>query len=530
MTYENIISFELRKCMKECMEHAQREKLGIVSNAIQNVMDSLDSPMQLAIIGKISSSKSTLVNAILGSDNVVEMGQMETTYNVSWLKYGPSDADVKVVFKDGSSEFVPRSQWKDWSGQAENKLKDRVKYIEVTYDHEILRNINIIDTPGLDSSMGTDSKNTIDFLKDVRPDAVLMVFTKGLAQSTMEVIKEFQGSQSNKMLLSPLNAMGILSKIDLLWTVNDTKSPYHKAQHDIIEDNIYHLFPEVRDSLYGIMPVCAMLGLASHVVTQHDIDLLKALSETSKEDLEEMFHSVNDFTDDYFKTAITVEDRVYLHKKFGLYGVCDLLTYVKAGECDLPSVQTHLREISGYDRFTQCLYSHFGQRSYLIKTQSVHHLIAQACDQQRKETKTDIEKDAVDKIEEIILATLMGIFEYKQLDYLSKLYEGTMNITDKNAVEEYKRVCGEFGNSVIKRMNMNRDVTVTAMCDEAKKRARSANIKATMNQMRAPKDAELYKMLSQSYGNLANRIEEMQRKKDDAEKIINITNEFFYGD
>lgn len=530
MISENIISFELRKCMQECLELAQRERLGIVSDAIQNVMDNLDSPMQLAIIGKISSSKSTLVNAILGSDNVVEMGQMETTYNVSWLKYGPSNADVKVVFKDGSSESVPRSQWKDWSGQAENKLKDTVKYIEVTYQHEILRNINIIDTPGLDSTMGTDSKNTIDFLKDVRPDAVLMVFTRGLAQSTMEVIKEFQGSQSTKMLLSPLNAIGVLSKIDLLWSVNDPKSPYHKAQHDIIEDNIYHLFPEVRDSLYGIMPVCAMLGLSSHVVTQHDIDLLKALSETPKAVLEEMFHSVNDFTDDYFKTDISIEERVYLHKKFGLYGVYDLLSYVKDGECDLPSVQVHLREISGFDRFTKCLYSHFGQRSYLIKTQSVQYLITQACDRQRKEIKTDIEKDAVDKIEERILATLMGIFEYKQLDYLSKLYEGTMNIIDKNAVEEYKRVCGEYGNSVVSRLNMSKDDSIVTMCEESKKRAQSANRKATMNQMRAPQDAELYKMLSLSYDNLATRIEEMRQKRDEAEKIISITNDFFYGD
>lgn len=528
MTSENIISFELRKCLKECMELAQRERLGIVSSAIQNVLDSLDSPMQLAIIGKISSSKSTLVNAILGSDDVVEMGQMETTYNVSWLKYGPSDADIKVVFKDNSSEFVPRSHWKDWSGQAENNLKDTVKYIEVTYEHEILRNINIIDTPGLDSLKGTDSQNTKDFLKDVRPDAVLMVFAQGLAESTMEVIKEFQGSQSNKMLLSPLNTFGVLSKIDLLWSVNDPKSPYYKAQHDIIEDNIYHLFPEVRDSLYGIMPVCAMLGLASQTLTQHDVDLLKVLSRTPKSELDKMLRNVDRFIGNAFNTELSVQDRVYLNKKIGRYGVHELLSIIE--NCDLQSAKDYLQKVSGFDKFTKCLYSHFGQRSYLIKTQSVQHLITQACDRQRKEIKTDIEKDAVDKIEERILATLMSIFEYKQLDYLSKLYEGTMNITDKNAIEEYKRVCGEYGNSVVCRLNMSKDDSIVTMCEESKKRAQSANRKATMNQMRAPQDAELYKMLSLSYGILASRIEEMRQKRDEAEKIISITNDFFYGD
>lgn len=529
MKSENITSFELRKCIKSCFDIAQCEKLGYVAAALQDVLDNFDKPMQLAIIGKISSSKSTLVNAILGSDDVVEMGQMETTFNVSWLKYGSSEADVKVVFKDGSSKYVSRDKWKEWSGQAENNLKNAVKYIEITYNHEILRDINIIDTPGLDSLMGTDSQNTIDFLKDVRPDAVLMVFTKGLAQNTMEVITEFQGSQADKMLLSPLNAVGILSKIDLLWSAGDTQSPYDKAQHDVIEDNIYHLFPEVRNSLFGIMPICAMLGLASHTLTKNDVDLLKALSRTSKDDLQEMFHSVNDFTDDYFKTGITVDDRCYLYKKFGLYGVYELLSFIKGGECNLQSLQARLREISGFDRFVRCLYTHFGHRSFLIKTQSVQHIVNHACDKQRRMAKSDAEKNATDEIEEKILATLMGIFEYKQLDYLSKLYEGTMDIKDKNAVEEYKRVCGEFGSSVVSRLNLSKNESIATMCDEARKRARSTNIKATMNQMLAPQDAELYKMLSLSYGNLSNQIEKKKQEKDDAEKAIRIINDFFYG-
>jgi hypothetical protein len=512
------------------MDLAEQERLNIVASSIQKILDNLDSPMQLAIIGKISSSKSTLVNAILGSDDIVEMGQMETTFNVCWLKYGSSKADVKVVFKNGSTNAVPRDHWKEWSGQAENKLKDTVKYIEVTYEHEILRNINIIDTPGLDSSMGTDSKNTIDFLKDVRPDAVLMVFTKGLAQSTMEVIKEFQGSQANKLLLSPLNAMGILSKIDLLWSVGKPKLPFDMAQHDVIESNIYYLFPEVRDSLYSIMPVCAKLGLASQMMTQHDFELLKSLSRTKKEDLDEMFHSVNDFTDDYFKTKITINERCYLHDKFGLYGVYELISFINNSECDLQSAKIHLQEISGFYRFNKNLYSHFGQRSYLIKTQSVQHFIVQACNEQRQMIKTEEGKDAVDKIQEKILATLMGVFEYKQLDFLSKIYERSMNITDNNAIEEYKRVCGEYGNSVVSRLNINKNESISIMAEEAAKRAQIANKKATMNQMRAPQDAELYKMLSLSYANLSKRIFEMQQQREEAEKIIKITNEFIYGE
>ena len=527
---ENIVSVSLSSCLKECLKLAQNQKLKVVSDTLQQVLDNLDSPMQLAIIGKISSSKSTMVNAILGNDDIVEMGHKETTYNVSWLKYGSSEADVKVVFKDGRYEFVPRNKWKEWSGQSENKLKDTVKYIEVTYDDEMLKDVNIIDTPGLDSAKGIDSKNTIDFLKDVRPDALMMVFTHGLAKSTMDVVKEFQGKYANKMLLSPLNAIGVLSKIDKLWSFNKKVQPMEHAQKEIIEGNIYHLFPEVRESLYGIIPLCAKLGLASQTLTQHDIDFLKVLSKTEEGTLAKMFMDADLFKKGSFNVGISFDDREYLEEKFGRYGVWELLGFMQRGDDDVKSIKKHLREISGFDNLCKCLYSHFGQRSYLIKTQSIHHVIAQACNKQRKDAKTDAEKQMVDSIQEQILVTMMGIFEYEQLDYLSKLYEGTMNIKDQQAVEEYKRVCGEYGNSVVRRMNMSKDESIDAMCDEAKKRAQLASKKATMMRMSKPHDSDLYRMISRSYSHLAQRIDEMRVKKDDAEKIIKITNEFFYGE
>ena len=197
MTAESFITYRLRECLSSCLATAGREGLGIVSSAMEGILRNLDSPMQLAVIGRVSSSKSTLVNAVLGKADIVGTGQMEETFNVSWLKYGPSDGDVKVVFKDGTVSSVPRREWKHWVGQEKDALKERVKYLEVTYEHDILKQVNIIDTPGLDSAKGIDSRNTIDFLTDVRPDAVLMVFTKGLAQSTLDVVKEFHGGSRN---------------------------------------------------------------------------------------------------------------------------------------------------------------------------------------------------------------------------------------------------------------------------------------------------------------------------------------------
>lgn len=189
---DTCVADKLRNCLQECLQTLANENvlIPLVCNKIQEALERLSRPMQLAIIGKISSSKSTLVNAVLGKEEVVRTGQMEETFNVSWLKYGDSNSDIKVVFKNGEIKYVPNKDWAYWtSHQHDNVLKEQVKYIEVSYNDPILKKINIIDTPGLDALSEIDSKNTIAFLKEVKPDAVVMLFTKSIAESTFSVLQ-----------------------------------------------------------------------------------------------------------------------------------------------------------------------------------------------------------------------------------------------------------------------------------------------------------------------------------------------------
>ena len=141
---------KIMQLLRECNDILSRVDIPTFSDELKKSEARLMQPMQLAIIGKISSSKSTLVNAILGKEEVVKTGQMEETFNVSWLKYGDSNSNINVFFKNGDIKSVPRSDWAKWtSHQEKNVLKEQVKFIEVFYNHEILKRVNIIDTPGL---------------------------------------------------------------------------------------------------------------------------------------------------------------------------------------------------------------------------------------------------------------------------------------------------------------------------------------------------------------------------------------------
>lgn len=101
-----------------------------------------------------------------------------------------------------------------------------MKFIEVFYNHEILKRVNIIDTPGLDALSQIDSKNTIAFLKEVHPDAVVMLFIKSIAESTMSILQDFQGVGTGDFNLSAMNAIGVLSKADTIWSVMDPEKIY----------------------------------------------------------------------------------------------------------------------------------------------------------------------------------------------------------------------------------------------------------------------------------------------------------------
>lgn len=530
MISETVVGYRISQCLRSCLATAKREGLDIIVSSLESIIATMERPMQLAIIGKVSSSKSTLVNAILGEADVVGTGQMEETFNVSWLKYGPSDSDILVRFKDGSSQHVPRVEWKAWSGQQANSLRNNVKYLEVTYEHEILKTINLIDTPGLDSAKGTDSKNTISFLSEVRPDAIIMVFTKGLAESTMNVVKEFQGANRNAFNLSPLNAIGLLSKTDYLWRINDGQlSPNFKAKRDVIEGNIYKLFPEIKNSIFTILPICAMLGLASSTVTESDILLLNSLARTEDRVLSEMLHSVNDFSDDFFLTDVSINERLHLQQKFGLYGVFEAICLSRKGVLSKDNLERHFKEISGFEDFQKCLYSHFGHRSFLIKTQSASAILSKACESQREYSLSPLKLKVIDDIQESILSCLMGIFEYKQLDFLSKIYDNQMNNIDKVAIEEYKRVCGEYGASVVDKLNLSGKPDIDELETISIKRSKDWNAKYHLSFHKSRESAELYHMLFSSYDMLAKDIRDIGEKEKEAKKIINLAEDFLYG-
>lgn len=482
-------------------------RLELLRETLEAARRKLHEPMQLAIVGKISSSKSTLVNAILGKEEVMSTGQMEVTYNVGWLKYGSPQNDIIIHHKDDTPDLYKSPQdFHDWSVDCEGKkeLIDNVSYIELFDDAEILRDINIIDTPGLDAVRGQDSQNTLDFLKKVRPDAVIMLFTHSVAESILDVIRDFNSGGN----FNPLNAIGVLSKIDVLWMEDCEREQTALQIGKRIAGNKMKNLPMLRKSLFNIYPVSSLLFLKASSLEEEDLRLVERLNGSEESQLACAMLTANDFIDPDYGLNINIHERQYLLKQLDLYGICLLSDLLKENpDVTLGEARERLLAESGAKEFMTILHNHFGSRSKLIKMESIFQSLQQAITFERVTIFEDWEScRLLDRMEQRIADLFASlVHEHEEYELLNRIYCNEIALDDIVA-NEIKRVCGEYGYSAPERLGMDpKQVFVSEMQERALEREKYW--RRMMNEEFDPDEKEWMRILLQSYVLLRHHIQ-----------------------
>lgn len=470
--------------------------------------------MQLAIIGKISSSKSTLVNAILEKDELMSTGVKEVTYNVGWLKYGAPDSDIILHYKDGSIKKKSRKEFASLSADTSNAEIDNIRYIETFDDSEILKEINIIDTPGLDAKREKDSQNTLDFISMVRPDAVVMLFTHAVSESVLDVVRQFNTGTT----LNPLNAIGILSKIDVLWqeTVPRVQSALQIGRKMI--DNHKRKDKTLSKTLFELYPISALLYLAATTITDNDIqDIQTAVDEAGSQ----FFKSLNampKFLED-MSFSLSIERRQDLTRKMGLYGIWLIAQEIlNFRDCTLQHVKELFKNESGATEFRKSLYNHFGSRAKLIKLESVFQHIAQAINHTRARTQNEKDNHQLSAIEQKVFDIFSSmVHEHHEYEMLTRIYSGELNI-DEDIVEEFRALCGEHGNSAPAMLRLPSGTPIEELLETARIRERGWRKEIALEP--DPDEREWMNVILKSYSNLRNQISTMKYKYEQAKTFL----------
>lgn len=245
---------------------ALQPQVGAATGAgLREVLRRLDTPLQLAVAGRIKAGKSTLVNALIGR-RVAPTDVGECTRLVTRFQYGTVDR-IEVVMRDGRTvtiPFAPDGGIPQDLGGASTDL-DEVSHLEAYLTSGLLEDITVIDTPGLGSMdsasvgrtealLGTprgatdgsddadgsrpdgagesadgavgdaltgspDDDNAADELDQTSrfavagAEAVVYVFTQSVRSDDARVLAAFTAATASRDA-GPVNALGVLNKAD----------------------------------------------------------------------------------------------------------------------------------------------------------------------------------------------------------------------------------------------------------------------------------------------------------------------------
>lgn len=194
------------------------------ASLLRQVMTSLDELFLLVVVGEFNAGKSACINTLLHAP-VLEEGVTPTTSQITMLRYGDPN---------------------------HRRMRDAA-ILEVTYPADFLRDITLVDTPGVNAVLRQHEQLTGDFLP--RSDLILFVtsvdrpFTES-ERAFMERIRQW----GKKIII-------ILNKIDLLRTPQAL-------------DEIVSFVRENCKNLLGfepdIFPVSALLAEQSHSAVGHE--------------------------------------------------------------------------------------------------------------------------------------------------------------------------------------------------------------------------------------------------------------------
>ena len=172
-------------------------ELGPVMETREHTMSGLrnrlvEGRFQLAVLGQFKRGKSTLLNALLGED-ILPSSVIPLTAIPTFIRYSP-ERSVHVHYENSREEEIYPSDNANWmsktligyvSEDVNPKNRKGVSYVEITHPAPVLRDVVLIDTPGIGSTHRHNTEMTLNFLPQC--DAALFLVSADPPITEVEV-------------------------------------------------------------------------------------------------------------------------------------------------------------------------------------------------------------------------------------------------------------------------------------------------------------------------------------------------------
>lgn len=433
------------------------EDLKEITKITSDLKVRLDQPLKVAVVGVIKAGKSTLINALLQKE-ILATGNLETTYAVTWFRYGEVPK-ICVTLKNGTKtegSIKDLYYWTVRDAKSSNPALDEVSYVEIYDNHPLLKELEIIDTPGLGSTHKIDSENTIDFLglssqittrEASKADAIIYAFSKGVGESDSDVLAAFQNSFSDS---SPMNAFGVLTRVDANWSNFGDEDPFVRADKIALR---YKTDPYLRTRLYNILPVSSKIAGCSNTLSNLEFENLCRLAVLPDEKLHKLFMNAEKFCfREYEDVNIPATDRHQLFLRFDRYGISTAIQLIRDG-VQRDDLMEKIYQQSHVGDIRDLINQHFVKRAGVIRAHFILSKVKDAC---QSVINLNIENRQAYELAQYIMSLCQEIEEneqsFSELKILQYYYNEEFTFPTQEEEEDFLRLTGERGSALESRL------------------------------------------------------------------------------
>jgi hypothetical protein len=413
------------------------------------VLDRLDEPLRVAIAGKVKAGKSTLLNALVGEE-LAPTDAGECTRIVTWYKDGITYR-ATLVPKVGEAQQVPFSR--DGGAitlQLGNFGADDIDKLQIEWPSSSLRQMTLIDTPGIASLSTEVSARTHAFLTpgedQVTPADAVLYLMRHLHSSDINFLEAFHDEEFSQA--TPVNAVAVLSRADEVGVgrIDSMASAQRIAAR-------YRLDPKVRRLAQTVVPVAGLLAQSGATLREAEYKALDAIAGASRTDSDPLFLSADRFVKAETSIPLTSMEREHLLDRLGMFGVRLAVALIRQGAApNATTLSTELVRRSGLVELRDVLLSQFAERRDVLKARSAL-LALEGVLHEHPQPGSDALATELERI-------TSGAHEFAEIRLLNALRAGGVKVKAQEA-SEMERVLGAEGGALHTRMDLSPEADVS---------------------------------------------------------------------
>lgn len=269
----NDITEKLRNLLLDCLIFfSSKPYLFKYKDKIYKMTKNLDSPLVISISGHFSSGKTSLVNALIGTD-LLETDINPNTSTINYLTYSEKPFS-KIIYKNGTEIEYSFDNLKSKLNKDNTSVQEieSIKKVLIGLPLKSLKFINVVDTPGLNVSEHDKTFISEDLTKEFMSETDGLIYaisqhTGGGSATDYNFLKKYSYESRKKVI-------GVITKVDQIEEVDFDTDETREQIINRIKNLILEEY-KLKEYMVNVVPLVSLKRKINNNLIKYNIDNLK---------------------------------------------------------------------------------------------------------------------------------------------------------------------------------------------------------------------------------------------------------------